>query len=60
MVFINQTGVYKDSNFNELITNDQNAQLDDYISKGATYKYTFVKSEDNYYLAKIEKVNETS
>lgn len=60
VVFINQSGVYKDSNFNELITNDQNAQLNDYISKGVIYKYTFVKNEDNYYLSKIEKINETN
>jgi len=60
VVFINQTGVYKDPDFVELITNDQNAELTDYISNGALYKYTFNQDGDNYYLAKIEKAMETA
>lgn len=60
VVFINQTGVYKDPNFGELITNDVTATFDQYIKNGSLYKYTFVENEGNYYLSKIEKVLETN
>ena len=53
VVFINQTGVYKDPNFKTLITNDKNASLDNYISEGNTYRYTFDVSSDNYHLESI-------
>jgi len=59
VVFINQTGVYKDTSFSELITNDANAKFSDYIIKGSLYKYIFIEDGDNYYLSKIEKVVET-
>lgn len=53
IVFVNQTGVYKDPNFKTLITNDKNVSLDNYISEGNTYRYTFNVSSDNYYLESI-------
>ena len=57
IVFIKETGVYKDPNFNQLITNDPLTKQEDYISKGSLYKYTFIEDNDNYYLSKIEKIN---
>jgi len=60
IVFINETGVYKDPKFTQLITNDTNAVFNDYISSGVIYKYTFTEDGENYYLTKIEKVIETS
>lgn len=60
VVFLNQTGVYRDPDFTMLITNDKTALLNDYIEKGITYKYIFEEDGDNYYLAKIEKVIETA
>lgn len=60
VVFINQTGVYKDTNFTNLITNDKDATIDEYIDKGVTYKYTFIENEEDYYLSKIELQGETN
>lgn len=60
VVFINPTGVYKDPNFSELITNDVTATFDQYIKKGGLYKYTFAENGEDYYLSKIEKVLETN
>jgi len=51
-------GVYKEPTFDTLITNDKSAELDSYINNGNTYKYTFVKDKDNYYLSKIELIEE--
>lgn len=51
-------GVYKEPTFKTLITNDKSAEYDDYIEKGSTYKYTFEKSQNNYYLSKVELVEE--
>lgn len=56
VVFINETGVYKDTDFKTLITNDKSAEMSEYIDKGNTYKYTFSKNENKYYLSKIELV----
>ena len=56
VVFINETGVYKEPNFKTLITNNKNDKIPDYISKGNTYKYTFSKNGNSYYLSKIELV----
>ena len=61
VVFISykgEIGVFKEPDFKTLITNDRKAQLEDYIDKADTYKYTFIKNEDNYYLSRIELVNE--
>lgn len=60
VVFINQTGVYKDPNFGQLITNDISATFDQYITNGSLYKYTFKENEEGYFLSKIEKVVETN
>lgn len=60
VVFINQSGVYKDPTFSTLITNDKYADKTDYISRGTTYKYVFNNKDNNYYLSKIEKVIEDS
>lgn len=51
-------GVYKDPMFNNLITNEKTALFEEYIDSGASYKYTFTKDEENYYLSKIELVKE--
>lgn len=61
LVFITsegKMGVYKDPTFTTLITDDKTSKLDTYIDKGGTYKYTFVKDGENYYLSKIELVKE--
>lgn len=58
VVFISQQGVFKDPSMQNLITNDKDATFDEYMDKGNTYKYIFTKSEDGYYLSKIELVKE--
>lgn len=58
VVFISPNGVYKDPNFTTLITNDREANEEDYLSYGSTYKYTFIEHNEDYYLSKIELVKE--
>lgn len=58
VTYSGNVGVYKDPAFKTLITNDKSAVLEDYITQGNTYKYTFNKEEGNYYLSKIELTKE--
>lgn len=59
VVFINETGVYKEPGFKTLITNDVNVKFDDYINKGSMYRFSFtIEDNGNYYLSKIELVEE--
>lgn len=61
IVFITYSGnigVYKEPSFTTLITNDKTASLEDYINLGNTYKYTFEKDKEKFYLSKIELVKE--
>ena len=57
VVFIDDNNVYSDYNFSNLITNDKTENYESYIKKGSTYKYTFIKDEEeSYYLFSIDKV----
>ncbi len=58
IVFIKESGVYKDPNFTNLITNDINVTYDSYITGGAVYKFKFIENEKDYYLSSIELVQE--
>jgi hypothetical protein len=50
---INQNGIYKDPNFKELITNDPDATSTTYMKNARVYRYTYVVSEDRYYLDNV-------
>lgn len=52
VVFVNQTGIYKDSNFTTLIT-DQNQSFEEYIKQGNTYRYTYDISGTSYSLINV-------
>jgi len=52
VVFINKTGVYKEPNFNTLITNVSQT-FDEYIDKGNVYRYTYEINNDTFSLTNI-------
>lgn len=61
VVFISlkdKIGVFKDSGFNTLITNDKTASSNDYINQGSLYKFTYIEDDGSYYLEQIELVKE--
>jgi len=53
-----QKGIYQDPLFTVLLTNNEDAEIDSYITNGSTYKYTFIKDNNNYRLEMIELVKE--
>ena len=53
VVFIKETGVYKDPNFTTLITNDKSATTTDYINEGNTYQYVYTINNGNYTLTNV-------
>ena len=55
MVFIKQTGVYKDPKAKTLITNNKSATYETYIKKGTSYEFIFKKEDGFYHLAGIHK-----
>ena len=52
VVFINKTGVYKDTEFTTLITN-QEQSFDEYIQSGNIYRYTYNITDTGYVLTNI-------
>jgi len=61
VVFISikdKIGVFKDSGFKTLITDDKTATSNDYINQGSLYKFTYVEDNGSYYLEQIELVKE--
>ena len=52
VVFVNQTGIYKDPSFTTLITTG-NESFEEYIEKGNTYRYTYDLSGTSYSLTNV-------
>lgn len=52
VVFINQTGIYKDPSFTTLIATE-NESFEEYIKKGNTYRYTYDISGTSYSLTNV-------
>ena len=52
VVFINQTGIYKDPTYTTLITAG-NESFEEYIEKGNTYRYTYDLSGTSYSLTNV-------
>ena len=53
VVFITAKGVFKDPNHTVLITNDKEAKANEYMSKASTYRYSYIVTEDGYYLNNV-------
>lgn len=55
MVFIKETGVYKDPETKTLITNNKKEKYETYVKKGNSYEFIFKKEDGRYHLAGIHK-----
>lgn len=53
VVFIKESGVYKDPSFTTLITNDVQKTEEEYFLKANTYRYTYDITDTNYVLTNV-------
>jgi len=56
VVFIKESGIYKDPEFNELITNETKTTKEEYMKKANVYRYTYIFDKENYYLSNISLI----
>lgn len=56
VVFINESGVYKDPGFKTIISNNLALDMNVYMESANTYRYTYSISEDKYILTNVSLI----